>query len=75
MTPARRRPATTSSPWRRSATCIASNRAKLGGRRQAASASAFGGPHAGDQVRPNWRALRAHQDVRDTEDERAEARD
>ena len=73
VTPDRRSAATTSSPWRRSATCIASNSASSGRRSQAASAARSAGLTRATRCSRNWRALRAHQDIGDRVDEVARA--
>ena len=66
-TPARRRYATTSRPWRRSATCWASNRASSAGVVQAASIRRSSGLTLAVRCVRSWRALaQAHQDVNAT---------
>ena len=56
--------ATTSRPWRRSATCIVSKSASWGGLVQVASAARSSGATRARRCARNWRTLDAHQEGR-----------
>ena len=64
-TPAAPSAATTSRPWRRSATGMPSKRASWAGVSHSASAARSTGVTRAATCRPSWRALEAHQDACD----------
>src|SRR6476646_1692287 len=70
VTPSARSEATTSSPWRRSATCIVSKRSSCAGAIQAASAARSSGVTLARRCARNWRVLEAHQEAEDAIDDR-----
>src|SRR6476660_3907419 len=69
VAPSARREATTSSPWRRSATCIESNSASCAGEIQAARSARSAGDTLARRCDRNWRTLPAHQEAIDPVDE------
>src|SRR5215210_9463212 len=64
-TPRDRSAATTSSPWRRSATCIVSNSASSAGVSHAGSARRSASVTRARRWPPNWRTLAPHQEAED----------
>src|SRR5260221_7471557 len=69
VTPSDRSVATTSSPCRRSATCIVSNSASCGGPSQVASSSRSPDTTRARTCARNWRTLPAHQEICDIQDD------
>ena len=65
VTPSARSEATTSRPWRRSATCIESKSASCAGSIQVASAARSSGATRARRCARNWRTLDAHQEAVD----------
>src|SRR5262245_34036969 len=65
VTPSPRSVATTSSPCRRSAVCMASNRASCSGVSQVASSARSPGATRARTCDRNWRTLLAHQEAVD----------
>src|SRR6478609_8072726 len=69
VAPSARSEATTSSPWRRSATCIESNSASCAGEIQAARSARSAGDTLARRCDRNWRTLPAHQEAIDPVDD------
>ncbi len=72
VTPSARSEATTSRPWRRSATCIVSKSSSCAGAIQVASAARSSGVTLARRCARNWRALDAHQEAEDRIEDRGD---